>query len=484
MRGNARNAVPPEGDLNVPRAWPDPSRPRRLSPQRRTALASVIAAAVLIAAKLSMGLYAGSLGLVSDAAHSGSDLVAALLTFFVLGVAIKPADQSHPWGHGKAEHLAALAEAAVLIGASIFIAVEAISRLSSSEHPDVDATWFVFVLLGGVLLIDASRATISYRASRTYSSPALAASALHFASDFVGSAAVVVGLVAVRAGAPSGDSIAALLVAGLVLLAASRLVRQNVDALMDRSPRSAEEAARAAIDELGRGGRGGQLHRLRVREAGGRHFADVTIGVAPGASVASSHAYADEVERAVEAVLPGADVVVHIEPDVKGLELRERVIGAALAVGSVEGVHNVSILNVEGAIEISLHIRLPGEMALEAAHSAASVVEAAVRAEVPQASRVRTHLEPQQPQAAGSSATPASGKSALEAVERAVTRVVGAAPAEARLVTTDAGLVVFVTLALGADTSLTTAHERATLVEAEVRSTLDGVSEVVVHTEP
>ena len=116
--------------------------------------------------------------------------------------------------------------------------------------------------------------------------------------------------------------------------------------------------------------------------------------MAPGTSVAHSHGFADAVEKAVAAALPGADVVVHVEPDAKGLELHERVIGAALAVESVEGVHNVSALNVEGAIEISLHIRLPGEMRLDAAHATASSVEAAVREEVPLASSVRTHLEP------------------------------------------------------------------------------------------
>lgn len=452
-----------------------------MSPQRRTALASVIAAAVLIAAKLIVGLNTGSLGLLSDAAHSGSDLVAALLTFLVLGVAIKPADRSHPWGHGKAEHLAALAEAAVLIGASIFIAIEAGSRLTASSHPDVDAAWFAFALLGGVMVIDASRALISYRVARTYSSPALAASALHFASDFIGSGAVLVGLLAVRAGAPGGDSIAALLVAGLVLLAAARLVRQNVDALMDRSPRSAEDAARGAIDGLDGPG---QLRGLRVREAGGRHFAEVTIGLAPGSSVAQSHQLADEVERAVEKVLPGADVVVHVEPEIKGLELHEQVTGAALGVEAVDGVHNVSILNVEGSIEISLHIRLPGEMALDAAHATASMVEANVRKQVPHAGRVRTHLEPQQPAAAGSHAVADTPTEELESVKRAVESVVGSRPREARVVSTDHGLVVFVTVALGGTTSLAEAHERATLVEAEVRRAVDDVSDVVVHTEP
>ena len=133
------------------------------------------------------------------------------------------------------------------------------------------------------------------------------------------------------------------------------------------------------------------------------------------------------VEKAVEGALPGADVIVHVEPDAQGLELHERVIGASLAVRSVEGVHNVSTLNVDGAIEISLHIRLPGEMQLDAAHAAASSVEAAVREELPLASKVRTHLEPQQPPAAGSQATLGGCADDVTSVEEAVARVVGRA---------------------------------------------------------
>lgn len=452
-----------------------------MSPQRRTALVSVAAAAVLIAAKLSAGLATGSLGLVSEAAHSASDLVAALLTFFVLGVAIRPADRSHPWGHGKAEHLAALAEAAALIVVSIFIAIEAISRLTAQEHPEVDATWFVFALLAGVMVIDASRALILHRAAKRYSSPALAASALHFASDLVGSAAVLAGLLAVRAGTPAGDSIAALLVAGLVLLAAARLIRLNVDSLMDRVPTSAETTARDAIDRLGIHT---QLRRLRMREAGGRHFADVVIGVAPGSSVAHGHEVADLVEEAVEKVLPGADVVVHIEPDTHGLALQERVIGAALEVRSVDGVHNVSVLEVDGHNEISLHIRLPGDMKLESAHAVASDVESAVRAEIPNVRSVHTHLEPLQTTTAEARGVASSRKDQLIGVEAAVTLVTGARPIERRVVTTDNGLVVFVTVKLGASTTLDAAHEHATLIEAEIRRTLEGVNDVVVHTEP
>src|SRR5215210_1548049 len=153
-----------------------------MTPQRRTALVSVVAAAVLIALKLVTGLATGSLGLLSEAAHSGTDLVAALLTFFAVGVAGRPADRGHPYGHGKAEHLAALAEGSILVALALVIAVRGLERLADGS-PDVDATWYAFVVIGAVIAIDASRTTVSQRAARRYGSAAFAASALHFASD-------------------------------------------------------------------------------------------------------------------------------------------------------------------------------------------------------------------------------------------------------------------------------------------------------------
>jgi cation diffusion facilitator family transporter len=136
-----------------------------VTPQRRIALVSVAAALVLIAVKLATGLVTGSLGLLSEAAHSGTDLVAALLTFFAVGVAVRPADRGHPYGHGKAEHLAALAEAAILAVLSLAIAVTAIRRLASGSA-EVDAAWYALVVIGVVIVIDASRAAVSQRAAR------------------------------------------------------------------------------------------------------------------------------------------------------------------------------------------------------------------------------------------------------------------------------------------------------------------------------
>ena len=237
-----------------------------MSPQRRTALVSVVAACVLISLKLATGLASGSLGLVSEAVHSGTDLVAALLTLFAVGVSGRPADRGHPYGHGKAEHLAALAEAGILVLASLYISYRSLAVLVGSAESNVNPVWYVFVVVLIVIAVDASRATVSLRASRRYRSPALASNALHFASDLVGSTAVLIGLLLARAGWLEGDAVAALFVAALVLIAAYRLMRGNVDVLMDRVPVDAERAALAAIEQLEPGVK---LRRLRMRQAAG-----------------------------------------------------------------------------------------------------------------------------------------------------------------------------------------------------------------------
>src|SRR5215210_8744809 len=193
-----------------------------MSPTRRAALTSVVAAAVLVALKLSVGLATDSLGLLSEALHSGTDLVAALLTYFAVRVAARPADVAHQYGHGKAEHLAALAEASFLVLASLFISARAVERLVDGGAHDVDAAWWALAVIVLVIAIDASRVWVSWRVARRYGSAALASNALHFGSDLAGSAAVLVGLLFVRGGHRDGDSMAALFVGGLVLVAAAR----------------------------------------------------------------------------------------------------------------------------------------------------------------------------------------------------------------------------------------------------------------------
>ncbi|MFN8188671.1 MAG: cation diffusion facilitator family transporter [Gaiellales bacterium] len=450
--------------------------------QRRTALVSVLAACVLIALKLGTGLATGSLGFISEAAHSGTDLVAALLTFFAVGVAVRPADRTHPYGHGKAEHLAALGEAAILVVVSLFIAWRAIDRLVTRAHPEIDAAWWAFAVIGIVIAIDLARAVSSSRASRRFGSPALAANALHFTGDLAGSLAVLIGLVAVRGGFPEGDAAAALLVAILVLVAAGRLMRRNVDVLMDRAPASAEDAARRAIESLRPPV---ELRRLRLRESAGNYFADVVIGLAPGAAVAQAHTIADAVEDVVESALPGADVVVHVEPtDSSVAALRERALEAALRIPRVREIHNVNVLRIGDTTEVSLHLKLPGTLSLAEAHEIGTSVEEAIAAAVPEVDVVQTHLEPLTEPAIGRPPRPADVEACGRDVREIVREATGAGPLELRFLNTDDGLVAFLTLAVDPGSSLTGAHARASDVEARIRSARPEIADVIVHTEP
>jgi cation diffusion facilitator family transporter len=443
---------------------------------------SVLAAAALVALKLGVGLLTGSLGLLSEALHSGTDFVAALLTFFAIGVAGRPADPGHPYGHGKAEHLAALFEASILVLASLAIAGAAVARLAGFSESEVEPTWYAFAAIGAVLVIDLSRAYVSFRGARRYRSAALQSNALHFASDFGGSTAVLLGLGLAAAGYPQADSIAGLIVAAVVLVGAGRLIARNVDVLMDRTPAAAEEAARAAIAGVEPPV---ELRRLRVREAGGRHFADVVIGVSPGAGVGQAHAAADAVEDALERTFPASDVVVHVEPRDEEAVLRERAHAAALAVPRVREVHNVTVLEVDGRKQVSLHIKLPGELPLEEAHAVANAVEGAIAEALPDVETVQTHLEPLAEE--GSGASPA-GADDVAAATATITGIVeeetGGPPRELRFLATDEGLVVFLTLGLDPSTPLASAHERASEIEERIRAARQDIGDVIVHTEP
>ena len=449
-----------------------------MSPQRRTALVSVVAACVLISLKLATGLATGSLGLISEAVHSGTDLVAALLTLFAVGVSGRPADRMHPYGHGKAEHLAALAEGAILVLASLFISVQALRVLLGLTEPSVDPVWWALLVVLVVMVIDASRALVSVRASRRYASPALASNALHFGSDLAGSSAVFFGLLLARAGWREGDAVAALFVAVLVMLAATRLMRRNVDVLMDRAPTDAELAAREAIARMEPRV---QLRRLRMRQAAGRHFADVVIGVSPAAGVGQGHAAADAVEDAVRSALPEADVVVHVEPAGEDAALRERINAAALTVPSVREMHNVRVVSVDGGLEVSLHLKLPRDLTLEEAHDVASRGERAIADAVPEVVSVQTHLEPLTEPGAGRTAV---ADEDADRIRRIVRERTGAEPREVRFLQTEDGLVAFLTLALAPESTLAQAHSLASEVEEDVRRDLPGLADVSVHTEP
>ena len=453
----------------------------RAGGQSRTALVSIAAAALLVALKLGTGIVAGSLGLVSAGVESSGDVVAAVLTFFAIRLGVRPADREHPYGHRRAENLGALGEAAILTGGGIFIVTEAVIRLTEGRN-ELQASWYVFVVIGVALLVDMSRIAVSLRTARIYKSAALRSNAFHFAGDMAGSLAVLGGLVAVAAGFDEGDAIAAIVVAGIIFAAASRLIYENARVLMDTTPADARAKAEAAISGLGDAV---ELRRLRVRESGGRYFADAVVGVPPGQAVVESHSTADAVEAAVRDALPDTDVVVHLEPRREGLDLRDRVLAIALAEPLVREAHDITIYEHEGRVSVSLHIKLGPDIAIDQAHDVAERVEAELRKE-PGVQDVQTHLEPlEQPVAARPDEDPEHPDDAeRQRVSHLVLDRTGVQPRELRLLHAAGGLVVFVSVAVPADMTVPQAHDLASRLEDDIRDGQPHIQDVVVHTEP
>jgi divalent metal cation (Fe/Co/Zn/Cd) transporter len=222
-----------------------------------------------------------------------------------------------------------------------------------------------------------------------------------------------------------------------------------------------------------------ELKRLRMRQVGGQQFADIVIGVPPEAGVGQGHAAADAVEAAVHGALPGSDVVVHVEPQQDEAGIRERALAAAQRVARVREIHNLTVLRVGDTTQVSLHLKLPGDVPLEEAHAVATEVERAIVESVPEVDAVQTHLEPLAE--AGEGRDVAGDR---ELVERVVREETGQAPRELRFVRTDGGLLAYLTLVLDPATSLADAHARASEIEERIRRERPEIADVVVHTEP
>ena len=447
--------------------------------QQRTTLLSIVVATVLVASKLGVGLATGSLALISAGIESSGDVVAAALTFFAVRLGGRPADRGHPYGHRRAENLAALGEAAILLAGGLLVSVEAIRHLLAGASPP-QVRWYQFAVIAFAVVLDLSRARVSLRSARRYDSPALYSNALHFAGDMAGSMAVLAGLLAVNAGLAQADSIAALAVAAIIFAAALRLIARNADILMDRTPAQAREAAEQAIAGLGSDI---ELSRLRLRESAGRYFADVVVAVAPGQAVVEGHQAADLVEAAVEDALPGSDVVVHVEPRQRGLDLRDRVLAIALAEPLVKEAHDITVFEQDGEASVSLHLKFPADLDLQGAHEVAERVEHAI-GQRPDVVDVQTHLEPLERTLAARPADRSADLHAEREIDRLVRELTGAAPDRVRLLSTDAGRVLFLTLNVGGSTPLGEAHRLAGELEEQLRAQLQDLADVVVHTEP
>jgi cation diffusion facilitator family transporter len=279
---------------------------------------SVWAAVLLTGFKIVVGLLTGSLGILAEAAHSGFDLLAAILTWLAVRVSARPADRSHPYGHGKIESLSALFETLLLLGTCIWIIVAATNRLIHARV-DVDVTFWSFAVMVTSIVVDISRSRMLYRAARKHKSHALEADALHFSTDIWSSAVVIVGLVGVYVGdrVPQleslhyADAVAAILVAAIVAQVSVKLGLRTVSVLMDSAPAGLQEKIIATVEAIPGVT---DCHRVRLRYSGAQLFVDLHVLIKGDETFRRVHGLTEEIEQAIAELVPNADVTVHPEP--------------------------------------------------------------------------------------------------------------------------------------------------------------------------
>src|SRR6202162_5422634 len=363
--------------------------------KKRAALLSVGSALLLVSLKAFLVIRTGSLGVLSEALHSGLDLIAAIITFLSIRVSDQPADERHPYGHGKFENFSAFVETALLIVTALYIIYEAFDRLffhSVHIQPSVTAILVLLVALS----IDITRARKLSRVAAKYSSEALEADALHFSTDVWSTIVVISGIGLVWAGEtwnlPSlayAGALAGLAVAAIILWVGSQLGKRTLDALLDVAPKGLQQEIAMAVGRMD-----GVLDvdRVRVRRAGNRHFVDATVSVARTASLEQVHALSDAIEKRIGEIVP-SDVMVHAEPRApQGEHLFESIRAVAQRLGLA--IHDVTALQQSGKLFIELHLEVDENLPLREAHRQATKLEEGIRALRDAPTEVNIHIEP------------------------------------------------------------------------------------------
>jgi cation diffusion facilitator family transporter len=363
--------------------------------KRAVAGNSVLAAVVITGLKITVGVTTGSLGILSEAAHSGLDLIASVLTFFSVRVSDKPADADHQYGHGKIENFSAFVETGLLLLTCAWIIYEAGSRLFF-RRIEIEPSIAAFAVMLVSMIVDGWRSRALGRIASKYDSQALEADALHFSTDIWSAGVVVLGLVLVLVGRnyhiswlADADPIAALFVAGVVVSVSWRLARRTIDALLDAAPPGVRSQIYDAVSRVD-----GVLEvdRVRIRRAGNHYFADLAVGLARTVTFQRSGQLATAVTESVQRILPGADVTVQPLPRAQHTENIFDRIRAVATQGNLN-VHDISVQDLGGQLYVEQHIELDEHMTLKQAHDEVTELEAELRREVPEIAEILTHIE-------------------------------------------------------------------------------------------
>ena len=460
-----------------------------LGEKRRAALASVLAGLGLTVMKLAAGLATGSLGILAEAAHSALDTGAAILTLFAVKTSWRPPDAEHHYGHGKVENLTALAETALLVVTSFWIIQEAVKRMIHSDV-EVEPNLWAFLVVGISIVVDIVRARDLSAVAKKSKSQALEADALHFSTDVASSGVVLLGLVGVlvarRFDVPwlyMADSVAAVLVAVIVLVLCWKLGRRSIDVLMDRAPQGMMDQVRLVL-----AGIGGVAEdpRIRLRQAGDRMFADIELGMAPGLPLAEGERVAELARDRIREVLgDNASVLIQLRGRWRDAAPLRQQVATVIGMEGVHG-HNITIRKMDEGAHVDLHLELPGEMSLEEGHGIADRVEAAILERLPEVRRVDIHLELHADEPDHVFPLDQDSRTWMERrVHEISEEVIGADAVHDLLMTrTESGLYLSCHCFLPGGTSLKEAHSITDRLEKALYQALPELSRVSVHAEP
>ena len=363
--------------------------------KRAVAGSSVLAAMAITLLKIVVALTTGSLGILSEAAHSGLDLIAAIITFFSVRVSDLPADADHQYGHGKVENFSAFMETGLLLLTCVWIVYEAVRRIFY-HHVEIEPSIAAFIVMFLSMCVDYWRSRALAKIAVKYDSQALEADALHFSTDIWSSGVVALGLFLVLIGRNyridwlrDADPIAALFVAGVVVYVSWRLARKTIDALLDAAPTGVRNRI---IDAVSKVEGVLEIDRVRIRRAGNRYFADLSVGLARNVTFQRSEQVADAVTTSVHRILPDSDVMVHSSPRAQRTEnIFDRI--RAVATRNNLNVHDVSVQDLGGHLHVEQHLELDERLTLKEAHDQVTLLESEMRDDVPELSSILTHIE-------------------------------------------------------------------------------------------
>jgi len=452
---------------------------------QRAAMWSVLAAALLTGMKLVIGLITNSLGIISEALHSGLDFAAAGITLVAVKRASKAPDSDHQFGHGKIENFAALAETIILWITSIWIIFEAFRRIELQEWPSA-SVWGIAVMLISIV-VDYERSQMLYKTAHKYNSQALEADALHFRTDMISSIVVLLGLGFVWFGIPIADPIAAIGVAIIIFVVSYRLARRSFDALTDTAPPGLQEEIIRRVEEVS-----GvvECKRTRVRHSGPELFVDVVVTVDETVGIAEAHSVTDRIEKALVELALRVDVVIHVEPaegdmtQYSKLDIYNQMQVIARRISEVHSVHNLRVFSIPEGMDIAADLEMSTDLTLEEAHAVSEKFEERLKKLIPDVNSVTLHLETTIVESTGRDITHESAH-IIDSVKQIMEDASHSTTCRDIVIQKEeTGVAVLINCTIPGEMTLTESHEIAESMKKRIIETLSEVNSVFIHFEP